>query len=448
MIGDIGSFDSFVAIVWHQLPCVTMMDESHGTDLFMARASYSLRSQLYNMPRRARPTHRAAPEKNGSSKRPSKPIPKTLAPSKVRFSRQDSDESEEENVDTRAEDEDDDEGSSSGEFEEGSSQGSVSQKVLDREEEEDDEADADADAPRVAQWIDDEDDYLDESEEEVVEDEGLDEKTLRNDLQDLPLGALRRAQHVLTQAEPESDSESASDADSEGGSNVGPENHDTKGKGKEKERVEWSIKRRTDISKRSSKHAPTEVTSKRPVTRKRTVVEVPKLVARDPRFLPTAGEFSVDKFSQQYSFLADNHKKELATLRETLKQAYKLLASSPRDLRSEREHEVYRLEQAVKRAESLVNRDRLDQIQREALSKVKKEEHGKREQGKGSWYLKKADQQQLVMKARYEALAKDGGQRAVKKAIERKQKKVSQKEKRSRPYGKDGETPVKRRKLN
>ena len=45
-----------------------------------------------------------------------------------------------------------------------------------------------------------------------------------------------------------------------------------------------------------------------------------------------------------------------------------------------------------------------------------------------------ADQQQLVMKARYEALAKEGGARAVKKAILKKQKKVSQKEKRSRPF--------------
>jgi ribosomal RNA-processing protein 36 len=47
-----------------------------------------------------------------------------------------------------------------------------------------------------------------------------------------------------------------------------------------------------------------------------------------------------------------------------------------------------------------------------------------------------ADQQQLVMKARYEALAKEGGARAVKKAILKKQTKVSQSEKRSRPYKK------------
>jgi len=39
----------------------------------------------------------------------------------------------------------------------------------------------------------------------------------------------------------------------------------------------------------------------------------------------------------------------------------------------------------------------------------------------------------LVVKARYEALAKEGGQRAVKRAIEKKQKKIGQKEKRSRP---------------
>lgn len=105
--------------------------------------------------------------------------------------------------------------------------------------------------------------------------------------------------------------------------------------------------------------------------------------------MPTAGEFSADKFQKSYGFLADNHKTELSALRETLKQARKLLASSPRDLRSEREREVYRLEQAVKRAESMVNRDRLQQVEREALSKVKKEEQQKRTQGKGEWWMKK-----------------------------------------------------------
>jgi ribosomal RNA-processing protein 36 len=44
------------------------------------------------------------------------------------------------------------------------------------------------------------------------------------------------------------------------------------------------------------------------------------------------------------------------------------------------------------------------------------------------------EEKELVMKARYETLAKEGGQGAVKKAIEKRQKKISQKEKRTRPY--------------
>ena len=76
-------------------------------------------------------------------------------------------------------------------------------------------------------------------------------------------------------------------------------------------------------------------------------------------------------------------------MRETLKQARKLLSSSPRDLRNERENEVYRLEQAIKRAESMVNKDRLDQVPRDALRKAKKEEELKRQQGKGKWFMKK-----------------------------------------------------------
>lgn len=38
------------------------------------------------------------------------------------------------------------------------------------------------------------------------------------------------------------------------------------------------------------------------------------------------------------------------------------------------------------------------------------------------------------MKAKYDALAASGGRRAVKKAMEKKQKRVSQKEKKKRPF--------------
>lgn len=44
----------------------------------------------------------------------------------------------------------------------------------------------------------------------------------------------------------------------------------------------------------------------------------------------------------------------------------------------------------------------------------------------------------MLTRARYDALAA-GGKRAVQKAIERKQKKLGQKEKRSRPFPKSGD---------
>ncbi len=80
---------------------------------------------------------------------------------------------------------------------------------------------------------------------------------------------------------------------------------------------------------------------------------------------------------------------ELQTLRESLSKARRMLASSPTEFRNERELEVTRLEHAVKRAESTVNKDRLERVEREAFSMNKKEEEGKRREGKGKWFLKK-----------------------------------------------------------
>ncbi len=47
----------------------------------------------------------------------------------------------------------------------------------------------------------------------------------------------------------------------------------------------------------------------------------------------------------------------------------------------------------------------------------------------------------MLTEARYEALAASGGERAVKKAIEKRQKKIGQKEKKSRPFGQKRSAP-------
>ena len=145
---------------------------------------------------------------------------------------------------------------------------------------------------------------------------------------------------------------------------------------------------------------------------------------------------------------------ELVMLRDNLKRARKLLASSPRHLRPEREAEVERLALAVKRAESSINKDKREKVERETLSAITKDERNKRQKGKKAYWLKNsrpfilsptmttkkwpmaqtAEKKTLLLKARYDAMAAEGGKQAVKKAIEKKRRKQSQSETKSRPF--------------
>ncbi|KAK0456916.1 hypothetical protein EV421DRAFT_1755583 [Armillaria borealis] len=274
----------------------------------------------------------------------------------------------------------------------------------------------DADAPRAVQWVDDE--------WEDMPGPSKPRKEIQDDISSLSMGSLRTAQHALVQAETISDSEDDSD------------DGQVESTSKAMASKEWSDRERPKAAPRPNKHAPMEMTSKRPVTRRRTVVEVKTVQPRDPRFIPLSGELSEEKYRHNYAFLTQAHKTELQILRENLKRARKLLVSSPKHLRSERESEVEKLELAVKRAESAVNKDRREEVERGALDKLKKEEKEKQGQGKGSWWMKEADKKKVLTRARYDALAQSGGERAVKKAIEKKQKKIGQKEKKSRPFGK------------
>lgn len=78
-------------------------------------------------------------------------------------------------------------------------------------------------------------------------------------------------------------------------------------------------------------------------------------------------------------------------MKESLARARKLLANSPRHLREDRETEVQRLEGAVKRTESIVNREKQQAAELETLRKVKREERDKQKAGKKAWWLKKCN---------------------------------------------------------
>ncbi|KAI0304684.1 hypothetical protein BC826DRAFT_1100487 [Russula brevipes] len=255
----------------------------------------------------------------------------------------------------------------------------------------------------------------------------------------LSFGALRKAQRTLDRTHFDSDSDAGEESDTSHSTEDQRPSDDSSDENK-RERGGGSlrakeIKKRAAVAARTSKHAPAEITARRPVSRRRTV-EV-----RDPRFSQLSGEFDAAKFRNHYHFLSDMRNGELTALRDNVKRARKLVASSPRHLRPEREAEVERLTLAVKRAESSVNKDKRERVQQEALSAMTKEERNKRQHGKKAFWLKNADKKKLLLKAQYDAMAAQGGKRAVKKAIEKRRKKSSQKETKSRPFSRITESP-------
>ncbi|KZT37397.1 hypothetical protein SISSUDRAFT_1062856 [Sistotremastrum suecicum HHB10207 ss-3] len=297
---------------------------------------------------------------------------------------------------------------------------------------------------KASKWVDEDEidgvDTEEESSDEEAHENNL--ESFENDLASLPLGIRLNAQRALKK-DTESDSESNSESDSE--PEAGPSTIQSI---KSSERVRKPLK-----VKRSNKHAPMEVTSKKPVPRRRTVVEVKKIVSmsknpypgdyrttsvpqpsRDPRFTSGLGDVSQDHFQHDYSFLTDMHREELKTLKDSLKRAKKQLFSSPRETRAERDLEVQRLEMAVKRAESTVNKETRTKLETEAMKKITAEEREKQKSGKGKWFMKQGEKKSALLRARYEAIAESGGSRAVKKIIEKKQRKIAQKEKKSRPF--------------
>ncbi len=65
---------------------------------------------------------------------------------------------------------------------------------------------------------------------------------------------------------------------------------------------------------------PMEMSTKRPVSRFRQVIEVPKVKARDPRFDPLCGRLDQNVFESRYGFINDVRKQELNQLKETIEK--------------------------------------------------------------------------------------------------------------------------------
>ena len=161
-----------------------------------------------------------------------------------------------------------------------------------------------------------------------------------------------------------------------------------------------------------SKHAPMAQSSRYEVTRKRQVIEVPKMKARDPRFdamqQRNAHTGNVEK---AYGFLAEYQADEIAQLKAALKTTKDPFQQ---DL----------LKRKIGSMENRIKAKAAKEREQEVLRRHRKEERQKVESGKNPYYLKKSELREQALVEKYKGMK--GKERE--KAIDKKRKKESQRE--------------------
>jgi ribosomal RNA-processing protein 36 len=171
---------------------------------------------------------------------------------------------------------------------------------------------------------------------------------------------------------------------------------------------------------RTSKHAPTALSSKHQVTRKRTVIDVPKSRTRDPRFdalhQHTSSQHPGASENKAYSFLTDYQKSELADLKVALKRT-----------RNEDDRETLRrkINSMENRLKALASKEREQAV----LRQHRKEEREKVQAGKTPYHLKKKEVKERALVEKFKAMK--AHERT--KAVEKRRIRESQRERRRMP---------------
>jgi len=197
-------------------------------------------------------------------------------------------------------------------------------------------------------------------------------------------------------------------------------------------------KKEPAVEKKPSKHAPTEISSKRSdfMKQSRTTATLRgvgvKLKAgykpMDPRLSSMHGLLNVDHFERNYEFLQELRDKEIQQLRERV-AAYKVKGQRGQRLRKKLgitktdaalEEDRAKLKQLEQQKADFAR----SQIERAAKRSVKKKLQQEVAEGKRSaYFLKRNEKKRLELEAKYEEIRKRGGDAAVDKAVAKRRKK-------------------------
>ncbi|KIW71588.1 hypothetical protein PV04_03735 [Phialophora macrospora] len=245
----------------------------------------------------------------------------------------------------------------------------------------------------------DEDD--DDDEEEETEDE-------QPSLADISFGALAKAQETFNPKPRKrkfAETQEQPAADGEGRGGDAEETFDTRKRAKEA---------RLDAPKRTSKHAPTVESARKPVSRRRTIFEPPPSAkSRDPRFDPTVmstnrNPSAMEKANKNYSFLSQYQAEEILQLKTQIKKA-----KDP-DVIADLKRQVMSMESKMRSAQS---RQRETEIRKK--HKEKEKEALRSGQKSKPYFLKEADVKRLAKQERLESMGKKARDKAEKRRLKR-----------------------------
>ncbi|ORX45818.1 DUF947-domain-containing protein, partial [Piromyces finnis] len=174
------------------------------------------------------------------------------------------------------------------------------------------------------------------------------------------------------------------------------------------------------IKKRENKNRPMEISSKKPVSRYREVVEIKKKKARDPRFDNLSGKYNEDLFKKSYKFLAEMEENEMNMIQDKIKK-------TKNSIEKEKLMRVYQSLKSKKQTEK--ERERRQSIKRE----WRKKEIQRVKEGKKPFYLKKADLKRMELIDKY----KNTKSKSIDKILEKRRKKNASKEHKLMPRKRD-----------
>uniref|UniRef100_A0A803LQR2 rRNA biogenesis protein RRP36 n=1 Tax=Chenopodium quinoa TaxID=63459 RepID=A0A803LQR2_CHEQI len=166
---------------------------------------------------------------------------------------------------------------------------------------------------------------------------------------------------------------------------------------------------------------PMEVSSKKPVSRFREVIQVPKKVVRDPRFESLCGNLDEEGFKKRYNFIYEENlpaeKQELKKLLESSKDPEKI---------TELKSRIALIDKHMKSDSTKLRRNQI-------LSEHKKKAREAAKQGKRPYFAKKSDIRDRINMEKFKDLKEKG---KLDSFMEKKRRRNAAKDHKFMPYRK------------